>query len=225
MRKLLLLGLLSLLVLPAVGQIHLLTNKEMRALLGDDDDKSKSDKWSETAAKFSVTNPLVDDSLLVSKKSYDIPGRSKDQIFNSLLNFFKTFYSDKQCVLGFQDKDMGIISATAETESIAGEFAVYYGMDVHLNYLLKAQVADGKVEFTYTLTSLTYLQAKGFVATEKLIALNTVYPYDSNQSLHKRASSKAIMTSEALRDFLFETLYKCAQDGTMPPFKGKKKKK
>ncbi len=183
------------------------------------------EKWVEAATNLASQLTLDKNNAITYTQIIEAPGKSKNQLYVLLNYWFTATFNDANSVITLNDKELGTIIAQGYVASIAQHVGGMSTYDVSIKPIIKCDIKDGKIRFTYTVPFYSVIKMIGAGWTGALGGSQTPPTrYDENWTLdkcfpfatkdsHKKTSSKALIMAHAYSNVVMDKIEECAKNG------------
>lgn len=155
--------------------------------------------WKNIANSISTNKVLNERKEICYTKVVEAPGRTKEELFNSMKQWMTLKFSGSDCSIQIMDKETATIIAKGSVRNVAESNVLWGdGYQVSLKPIIKIETKDGRARISITIP--TYDIHRHIYSTnsdkDELWNVSTCYPFVPIElDSHSLTSSKALVMS------------------------------
>ncbi len=179
--------------------------------------------WVEAATNLGANIVLDKDYAMTLVQEIDAPGKTKEELYVLLNNWYTSSFHGGDCVISQNDKELGTITAQGKMSNIGAHSGGQNSYDVSIRPIIKTDIEDEKVRVTYTIPnySAIILKGGGFMnaysgdepdKSYESWTLDSCYPFAAKDK-HKKTSCKAFVMAYAYSNVIMDKIEECIKSG------------
>lgn len=186
-------------------------------------------KWVDIAAnlKNDATLSLDKNNSLTYIQVIEAPGRTKEQLYNTLNYWFTATFNDANSTIKLNDKAGGIIIAQASVENVSTHTGGSNKYNVSIRPIIRVDIKEGRCRVTYSIQAYNvhkFVGGGGFMTAmvgkvnvkeeDQIWPLDQTYPFAEKDAFNaKKTSSKACIMSYCYSQVCLDKIEAAIKEG------------
>lgn len=182
------------------------------------------DNWNKAAENLAATLKLDMNNSLTYKEVIECSGKTKEQLYIIMNQWFSMSFNDANSVISLNDKESGVIIASGYVGSVAKHVGGSNAYDVSIKPTIRVDIKDNKIRVTYTIqyydVDITsgggIMGALGGNRNVRLVEekwpLEQCFPF-AQKDKHKKTSSKALIMAHAYSNVIIDNIENAVKNG------------
>lgn len=182
------------------------------------------DNWNKAAENLVATLKLDMNNSLTYKEVIECEGKTKEQLYIIMNQWFTMSFNDANSVITLNDKESGVIIASGYVGSVAKHAGGSNAYDVSIKPTIRVDLKDNKIRVTYTIQYYDVdIQSGGGILSafggkknvrlvEEKWPLEKCFPFVEKDK-HKKTSAKALIMTHAYSNVIIDKIETAVKKG------------